>query len=76
MAKTISMKVSPKLLDACNVVGKAFADDVKKKYDIKELFVPNTLATELIAGKILSHNKWNFRVHKTSRDSGILELVY
>ena len=76
MVKAIPMRVSPKLLEACNVVGKAFADDVKKQYGLKELFVPNTMATELVAGKILSQRKWNFKVHKTSRDTGILELIY
>ena len=76
MAKAINIKVSPKLLDACNVVGKSFAEDIKKRHGLTELFVPNTLATELIAGQILGSRSWKYKVRKTSLTTGILELIY
>ena len=75
MAKTITAKVPISLIDACKVVGNEFANDIKKKYNLKELFVPNTLALELIAGKIMTNKKFPVRIHKTSRDSAILELL-
>lgn len=75
MAKTILAKVPVSLIDACKVVGKEFADDIKKRYNLKELFIPNTLALELIAGKIMTNKKFPVRIHKTSRDSAILELL-
>jgi hypothetical protein len=75
MAKTINAKVPTSLIDACKIVGKEFAEDIKKKYNLRELFVPNTLALELIAGKIMTNKKFPVKIHKVSRDSAILELL-
>lgn len=75
MAKTIPAKIPLILVDACKLVGNEFADDIKKKYHLKELFVPNTLAMELIAGKIMSGKRFPVKIHKTSHDTAILELL-
>lgn len=75
MAKTIPAKIPITLIDACKMVGREFADDIKKKYNLKELFVPNTLAMELIAGRIMTNRKFPVKIHRTSRDTAILELL-
>lgn len=75
MAKTIPAKIPVTLIDACKLVGKEFANDIKKKYHLKELFVPNTFAMELIAGKIMAGKKFPVKIHKTSHDTAILELL-
>ena len=76
MAKTINAKVPISLIDACKIVGKEFADEIKKKYHLKELFIPNTLALELVAGKIMSNKRFPVKVHKTSATTAVLELIY
>lgn len=75
MAKTVQVKVDPTLIDVFGKIGKHFAEKIKKEYNLKELFVPNTLASQILAGQYNGKKIFNFKVRKTGPQKGILELV-
>ena len=75
MSNNIQVKVHPSLINVFGKIGKSFADDIKRKYHLTELFVPNTLASQILAGMHSGKKEFNFRVRKTSINKGVLELV-
>jgi len=75
MAKNVQVKVDPTLIDVFGRVGRSFAEKIKKEYNLKELFVPNTLASQIIAGQYNGKKNFNFRVRKTGINKGILEII-
>lgn len=75
MVKTVQVKVDPSLIDVFGRVGKSFAEKIKKEYNLQELFVPNTLASQIIAGQYNGKRIFHFKVKKTGINKGKLELV-
>jgi hypothetical protein len=75
MGKIVTAKVDELLISVFGEIGKSFADKIKKEYNLNELFVPNTLASQILAGKYTGKNEFKFKVRKTGINKGILELV-
>lgn len=74
MGKTKSIRVDSSLIDVFGNVGKAFAEKIKKEYNLEHLFVPHTVASQIIAGKYRGQKVFNFKIRKTSLNSGVLEI--
>ena len=74
MTETITTRIHTSLVDAFRVIGKEFADRIKKEYNLRELFVSDVFASQLIAGRVLNRNNFNFKVRKTSLTTGVLEF--
>lgn len=57
-----------------NRIGKDFARDVKKKYNLQQLDISHQFLTQLIAGK-LSGKQIKFRIRKTGLNTGYAEMI-
>ena len=75
MSNTKAIRVDNSLVDVFGRVSNGFADSVKKQFNLKELFVSDVLASQLVAGKMNGQSSFNFRVRKTGLNKGILELA-
>lgn len=75
MSSTKVARVHADLINAFGAVSKEFADKIKREYNLTELFVPDMLASQIIAGKIMGKKNFNFRVRKTGLNKGVLELL-
>lgn len=75
MANTRLVRVDESLIDVFGRVGKSFADKVKREYNLNELFVPDTLASQIIAGKYKGQKMFEFKVEKTGLNKGKLILI-
>jgi len=74
MAKCRAVKVDESLIDVFGKIGKSFADRIKKDYNLEELFVPDTLASKILAGRYNGKKLFKFKVRKTGLTKGVLEL--
>ena len=68
------VRIDESLVDVFGRIGKSFADKIKKEYGLDELFVPNTLCSQVLAGKYKGQKTFAFSVKKLSSKKGILEL--
>lgn len=75
MVKTVTARIDKNLVDIFGRLSKEFAESVKKQYNLKELTVPNTIGSQLVAGKYNGKKTFNFTIEKTSLNKGILKLV-
>jgi len=74
MGKTRAVKVDESLIDVFGKVGSAFADKIKKEYNLEHLFVPDTLASQILAGRYKGQKIFKFKVRKTGLTKGVLEI--
>lgn len=74
MGKTIQVRVDESLVNVFGLIGKSFAEKVKKEYNLEELFVSHGLASQILAAKFKGVKSLNFKVRKTGFKSGVLEL--
>lgn len=75
MEKMIQVKVHPDLVDVFGNIGKSFADKIKKEYNLSELVVANTIASQILAGKFKGRKAFNFKVEKRGSNKGELILL-
>lgn len=74
MANTINVKVHTSLIDVFGKIGNNFANKIKKEYNLEELFVPHTLASQILAGKYKCQKIFKFKIRKINSKKGVLEL--
>ena len=75
MSKTRGVKIDLKLIQVFENIRRGVAEDLKRKYGLKEVVVPMTLSSEILAAEKLGR-PINFKVKKTGLNTGILELVW
>jgi len=68
-------RIHASLVDVFGNIAKEFADRIKKEYHLKELFVSDLLASQIVAGKLSGRKVFDFKVRKTGLNSGTLELM-
>lgn len=69
------IRVDTSLIDLFGNIGKEYAEDVKKKYNLTHLFVPDTLASQILAGRYKGKKCFEFKIEKTGINRGRLILV-
>ena len=74
MANTKTIKVDISLIDVFGKICNGFAEKIKREYNLTELFVPHTLASQLLAGKYNGKTSFDFEIKKTGLNKGVLEL--
>ena len=67
-------RIDSSLVDAFGKIGASFAEKIKREYNLKELFVSDVLASQLIAGKMNGIKSFQFKVRKTGPNKGTLEI--
>ena len=75
MGKTIQLKVDESLQEVLERVRLDVAVDLKKKYNLQEITVYGTLASQILAAKMSGQKCLNFKVRKTGLNKGVLELL-
>ena len=75
MGNTKMFRIDVELVDVFGKIGKQFAEKIKKEYNLKELFVPFTLASQLVAGKYNGKKSFDFKIEKTGLNKGTLILI-
>ncbi len=75
MGKTRIVRIHESLMSVFGDIGRSFADKIKKEYNLDELFVPDMLASQILAGKFKGKKIFNFEISKTGPKKGILKLV-
>lgn len=75
MVRTKLAKIDVNLIDVFGKISKEFAAKIKKEYNLTEITIPNTLASQLMAGKYNGKKSFNFKVEKTGLTKGVLKLV-
>lgn len=75
MGKTKQVRVDESLIDVFGRIGLSFAEKIKKEYNLEHLFVPDTLASQILAGKYRGQKIFEFKVEKTGLNKGRLILV-
>ena len=53
---------------------KSIATELKKKYNLKEVTIPHTLSSQILAAKLRGGDFVNFKIRKQGLNKGILEL--
>jgi hypothetical protein len=74
MGKTIQLKVDETLKDVLSRVQKEVAVEMKKKYNLKNITVHGTLASQILAAQHSGKTCLNFEIDKISLTSGLLRL--
>lgn len=68
-------KIDEEMITLLGRVSKDFAEKIKKQYNLKQITIPNTLASQIIAGKYSGKKVFNFRIEKTGMNKGYLKLI-
>lgn len=72
---SIRIKVDESLQTVLERVRKEVADNMKKTYNLNEVTVYGTLASQILAAKNSGKDILHFRIRKIGLNRGILELI-
>ncbi len=75
MVKSIQIKVHKSLQEVLRDLSNKVAGDLKKQYNLKEIEVPGTLASQILAAKQRGQKKMSIKVRKGKKGKGFLELL-
>ena len=76
MAYSVLMKVNKRMKDACVKVQRDVAEHMKRRYNLDKIEVQGTLASKIIAEKVLGTNRFvNYRLHRIKNGLGRIEIV-
>ena len=75
MGKTIQLKVDESLKETLARIQKEVAGDLKKRYNLSEITIHGTLASQILAAKMSGKNVLNFEIDKMGLNKGILRLI-
>lgn len=70
----VQLFVSSRLKDVLAAIQKEMALKIKEEFKLQEITITGTIASDCLAGRYLEDKKLNFRIRKTSLNSGILEF--
>lgn len=72
---SVRIKVDESLRDLLTRVQLEIAEDMKQKYNIKDVTIHGTLASQIIAARHYGKKVLNFKIRKTGLNCGVLELI-
>lgn len=75
MVKTVNMRVFNGLIPVFETIRKDVAKDMKKKYNLNEVIIPSTLASQIAAAKLRGDKRIKFKIEKCGLNKGILKLL-
>lgn len=75
MTNTIRIKVDETLKEVLERVRREVAENMKKVYNLQEVTIYGTLASQIAAARLNGKSNFSFRIRKTGLNCGILELV-
>jgi len=75
MGKSIQIRVDESMAETLEKVRKKIAEDFKREYNLKEITIHGTLASQIAAAKMNGKQFLNFRIKKKGKNKGFLELI-
>jgi hypothetical protein len=75
MSKTILLRVDESLKETLERIRKEVAFDMKVKYNLKEVTVAGTFASQILAAKSQGKRFLNFEIQKVGLNKGVLKLI-
>lgn len=75
MGRTILLRADESLKETLERIRKEVAEDMKRKYNLDELTIHGTLASQILAAKMNGRTSLNFRIRKIGLTKGVLELL-
>jgi len=75
MKRTIPVRIDESLAETLERIRKEIAEEFKKRYNLKQITINGTLASQIAAGKINGKTKFVFKVRKIGLNKGVLELI-
>ena len=75
MVSSIQIRVDKSLTGVMEDMRRKIATEIKGKYGVKEVTIPGTFTSQVIAAKLSGKKAVNFKLNKVSNDRGILELI-
>ena len=76
MGKIIQLKVDESLKNILERIRREVAEDMKKKYKLKEITIHGTLASQILTAKLSGKSILNFEIDKVGLNKGILRLIH
>lgn len=75
MADIVRIQVHKNLQEVLEDLRRAIAGDMKAQFGISQIEVPRTLSSQILAAKHKGKKVLNYRVRKTGKGKGVLELL-
>jgi hypothetical protein len=75
MAKSVQIRVDESLTQVLERVRRDMAIDIKKRYNLTELVIPDHLASRVLAARLNGDNNFKFKIRKNGMTKGVLELL-
>ena len=75
MGKTILLRVDETLKETLERIQKEVAIDMKNRYNLKEITIHGTFASQVLAAKASGKKILNFEIEKIGLNKGILKLL-
>ena len=66
--------VAAPLLDVFENIRKNVAEDMRRKYNLKEVIVHRSISSQILAAQQLGKKTLNFKIRKLPGNKGVLEL--
>lgn len=74
MGKSVRIKVDETLQQTLERIRREVAEDMKKRYGLKEVTIHGTVASQVLAAKLSGRHSLNFTIEKNGLNKGILKL--
>jgi len=75
MGKAIQLRVDESLQGVLERIQKEVASDMKRTYNLDEVTIHGTLASQILAAKMRGQKVLNFTIRKIGMNKGVLELL-
>ena len=75
MGKTITLRADESLAQVLERIRLEVAIDMKRTYNLSEVTIHGTLASQILAAKVRGKRSLNFKVVKNGLNKGVLELL-
>jgi len=75
MGNIIQLRTDESLVQVLKRIESEVAESMKKIYNLKEIKIHGTVASQIAAARLNGKNTFNFKIRKNGLSSGILELL-
>ena len=75
MSKIIRVGIDENLKNVLSKLQFEVADKMKKEYNLKEVTIHGTLASQILAAKMQGKKSMSFKINKIGLNKGFLELL-
>ena len=75
MGKTLPVRVDESLAEILERVRREVANEFKKKYNLQQVTINGTLASQIAAGIVNGKTGFQFKIKKIGKNKGILNLT-